>query len=471
MKIWKIWHLLCPYLFRTQKGGNMKGPKTIFITAILVAILGTPVLSANYKQGEVLVKFKPVSAFLSSKAISAKAYAVAVDDTRKAVEELNARDDVEYAEPNYIIEADEVPSDWPYTTSEWKDVNMSDAWSYVSSNPANEKVRIAVIDSGVDLDHNELKDVLIAGYDFANGDSEPEDDAGHGTKVTGIIGAKGQNSIRTCGVAWNINIEIMPLKFMKKDGSSTSGYTSDAIDAINYAVNNGAQIINASWGFDTRSRSLEDAINYAKSRGVLFVCSAGNNSENNDEVAHYPSNYKIDNIISVAAMNRYGELASFSNYGRYSVHVAAPGSSLTTTALDNTITSYASGTSFAAPFVTGIAAMVFSSNPSINYSEVRSRIIEGSVIDASYSEELKLSGGCVNAYNALMDIKNHGIVDNSSWEPPASASSDGEEASSESGSKMGCFVETSNTSSESCLLFMVLTMMVLFPVIALRNRG
>jgi subtilisin family serine protease len=448
----------------------MKGPKTIFITAILVAILGTPALSASYKQGEVLVKFKPASALMSAKAVSTKAYAVAVDDTMNAIEELNARNDIEYAEPNYIIEADEVPSDWPYSASEWRDVDLSDAWSYLSSSPVNEKVRIAVIDSGVDLDHNELKDVLMAGYDFANSDSIPEDDAGHGTKVTGIIGAKGQNIIRTCGVAWSTSIEIMPLKFMKKDGSSTSGYTSDAIDAINYAVNNGAQIINASWGFDTRSHSLEDAINYAKDRGVLFVCSAGNNSENNDDVAHYPSNYKIDNIISVAAMNRYGELASFSNYGRYSVHVAAPGSSLTTTSLDNTITSYASGTSFAAPFVTGIAAMVFSSNPSISYSEVRSRIIEGSVIDASYSDELKLSGGCVNAYNALRDIKNHGIVDNSSWEPPLSASSDGEEASSESGSKLGCFIETCSTSTSSTLQLMILMLMVLFPVLASRAR-
>ena len=448
----------------------MKGPKTIFVSAILVALLGTPVFSAEYKQGEVLVKFKPASAYMSAKALSTKAYAVAVDDTQKAIEELNARDDVEYAEPNYIIEADEIPSDWPYTPSEWSDVDLTDAWSYVSSKSASNKIRIAVIDSGVDIDHDELKDVLISGYDFANNDSEPEDDSGHGTKVAGIIGAKGQNSIKACGVAWNIGIEIMPLKFMKKDGSNTTGYTSDAIDAINYAVNNGARIINSSWGFDTISRSLEDAINYARSRGVLFVCSAGNNSENNDDVAHYPSNFKLDNIISVAAMNRYGELASFSNYGRYSVHVAAPGSSLTTTALDNTITSYASGTSFAAPFVSGIAAMVFSSNPSISYSEVRSRIIEGSVIAASYSDELKLSGGCVNAYNAIRDIKNHGIVDNSSWAPPAAASSDGEEASGESGSKLGCFIETSTTSAASSLLFMVLIMMVLFPVLASRRR-
>ena len=455
----------------TKKGGNMKGPKTIFTTVILVAILGTPVFSADYKQGEVIVKFKPASAFMSTEAEPTKAYAVAVDDTQKAIEELNARDDVEYAEPNYIIEADEVPSDWPYSSSEWSDVDLPDAWSYVSSTPANGKVRIAVIDSGADLDHNELKDVLISGYDFVNNDSEPEDDAGHGTKVAGIIGAKGKNSIKACGVAWNTNIEIMPLKFMKNDGSSTTGYTSDAIEAINFSANNGAQIINASWGFNTYSRSLEDAINYAKSRGVLFVCSAGNNSENNDDVAHYPSNYKIDNIISVAAMNRYGELASFSNYGHYSVHIAAPGSSLTTTALDNTITSYASGTSFAAPFVSGIAAMVFSKYPSISYSEVRSRIIEGSVIDASYSDELNSSGGCVNAYNALRDIKNHDIVDSSPWNPPAAASSDGEGASSESGNKLGCFIETSNTSTASSLLFMVLIMMVLFPVLAYRRRG
>jgi subtilisin family serine protease len=447
----------------------MKGPKTIFITAILVALIGTPVFSADYKQGEVIVKFKSASPFMSAEAGTPTAYAVAVDDTLKAINELNARDDVEYAEPNYIIKADEIPSDWPYSSSEWSEVDLYDAWTYVSANPANGKVRIAVVDSGVDLDHAELVDVLIPGYDFANDDSEPEDDAGHGTRVAGVIGAKGRNSTKACGVAWTSNIEIMPLKFMRQDGSGTTGYTSDAIEAINYAVNNGAKIINASWGFDSYSRSLEDAINYARSRGVLFVCSAGNNSTNNDEVAHYPSNYKIDNVIAVAAMNRYGELASFSNYGHYSVHVAAPGSSLTTTDLNNAITSYASGTSFASPFVAGIAAMVFSENPAIGYSEARSRIIEGSIIDESYSEELNMSGGCVNAYNALMDIKNHDMVDSSSWNAPAAPSVDDEEASGEGGGK-GCFIETTTCSNASGLLMMIILMMVLFPVFAFGQR-
>lgn len=447
----------------------MKGPKTFFLAATLVALIGNPVFSADYKQGEVIVKFKSASPFMSAEEVSPAAYAVAVDDTQKAIEELNARDDVEYAEPNYIIKADATPSDWPYSFSEWRDVDLQDAWTYVSTHSANAKVRIAVVDSGVDLDHTELVDVLIPGYDFANDDSEPEDDAGHGTRVTGIIGAKANNSIKACGVAWNNNIEIMPLKFMRQDGSGTTGYTSDAIEAINYAVNNGAKIINASWGFDSYSRSLEDAINYARSRGVLFVCSAGNNSTNNDEVAHYPSNYKIDNVIAVAAMNRYGELASFSNYGYYSVHVAAPGSSLTTTDLNNAITSYASGTSFASPFVAGIAAMVFSENPSIGYSEVKSRIIQGSIIEESYSEELNMSGGCVNAYNALMDIKNHDMVDSSSWIAPAAPSVDDEEASGEGGGK-GCFIETTTCSNASGLLMMAILMMVLFPVFAFRLR-
>ncbi len=447
----------------------MKGPKTFFLAATLVALIGNPVFSADYKQGEVIVKFKSASPFMSAEEVTPAAYAVAVDDTQKAIEELNARDDVEYAEPNYIIKADATPSDWPYSSSEWRDVDLQDAWTYASTHSTNAKVRIAVVDSGVDLDHTELVDVLIPGYDFANDDSEPEDDAGHGTRVTGIIGAKANNSIKACGVAWNNNIEIMPLKFMRQDGSGTTGYTSDAIEAINYAVNNGAKIINASWGFDSYSRSLEDAINYARSRGVLFVCSAGNNSTNNDEVAHYPSNYKIDNVIAVAAMNRYGELASFSNYGYYSVHVAAPGSSLTTTDLNNAITSYASGTSFASPFVAGIAAMVFSENPSIGYSEVKSRIIQGSIIDESYSEELNMSGGCVNAYNALMDIKNHDMVDSSSWSAPAAPSVDDEEASGEGGGK-GCFIETTTCSNASGLLMMAILMMVLFPVFAFRLR-
>jgi subtilisin family serine protease len=451
------------------KGGIMKGSAAL-LAAVIVAILVSPVYSADFKEGEVIVKFKPVSASMGIGEAATQAYAVAVDDTIKAVEELNARADVEYAEPNYKIEADEVPPDWPYSSTEWEDVDLPDAWAFVSSNPANSTVRIALIDSGVDLDHPELKDVLIQGHDFINDDTEPEDDAGHGSKVAGIIGAKGKNSVKACGVAWNSSIELMPLKFMKKDGSGTTGYTSDAIEAINYAVDNGAKIINASWGFDSYSRSLEDAINYAKSRGVLFVCSAGNNTQNNDEIAHYPSNYKVDNIIAVAAMNRYGELASFSNYGQYSVHVAAPGSSLTTTNNDGSITSYASGTSFAAPFVSSIAAMVFSEFPSITYSEVRSRIIEGSVIDADYSEELKMSGGCVNAYNALMDIKNHDIVDSSSWNPPTAPYSDSEDTSDEENKKFGCFIETSSFSVSYGMMLIIFTMMALFPVFVSRRR-
>src|SRR5208337_4025299 len=145
---------------------------------------------------------------------------------------------------------------------------------------------------------------LISGYDFANNDGTPEDDSGHGTKVCGILGAVGNNGIGIAGVDWDINIAIMPVKFMKlNDNGQTTGNLSDAVNAIYYAVDHGAQIINASWGFYESSSSLDDAIAYAKSKGVLFVASAGNNGQDNDTSVHYPSNCPYDNVIAVAAMD------------------------------------------------------------------------------------------------------------------------------------------------------------------------
>jgi len=422
--------------------------------------------AADYKPGEIIVKFKPNPAIQALQGFGdSRPYAVAVDDTAKALDELQGRDDVDYAEPNYVIQAESVPNDWPYGATEWEGTGMEAAFDFLAAAPAGDTVRIAIVDSGVDADHPELVDVLIPGYDFANRDSDPEDDAGHGTRVCGIIGAKGANTSGSAGVAWNTPIEIMPLKFMRLKDGSTTGYTSDAVDAIYYAVDHGATIINASWGFKSYSKALKEAIEYAYNHGVLFVASAGNEGQDNDTVAHYPSNYQVPNVIAVAAMNRYDELASFSNYGRYSVHVAAPGSGLKTTDLNGGTSTWASGTSFAAPWVVGVAAMVASQNPSLGVAELRSRILKATVMDASYSEELLISGGCVNAYNALAGIVVHELEDSGAWSAPqAQTADDGESQGEGGGGGGGCFIHTARSGSSALLALFCLTSLALFRV-------
>jgi len=443
----------------------MKGHRLLGFTLLAVFACSISSFAAEYKPGEIIIKFKPNPAAQALEGYSeTRPYTVAVDDTDQALSELSNRGDVEYAEPNYTIRAEDVPNDWPYGETEWADTGMEAAFDFLAAGPAGATVRIAVVDSGVDADHPELVDVLIPGYDFANRDSDPEDDAGHGTKVCGVIGAKGGNATGSAGVAWSTPIEIMPLKFMKNNGGSTTGYTSDAVDAIYYAVDHGARIINASWGFKSKSNALKEAIEYANNHGVLFVASAGNDGQDNDTVAHYPSNYQVANVIAVAAMNRYDELASFSNYGRYSVHVAAPGSGLKTTDLDGGTSSWVSGTSFAAPWVVGVAAMVASQNPSLSMSELRSRILKASIMDASYSETLLLSGGCVNAYNALAGIVVHELDDTGNWTAPQAQTADDGDAQGEGGGGGGggCFIHTAHAGSSGILALVSLSLLALF---------
>jgi subtilisin family serine protease len=443
----------------------MKGFVTSCFSFLVVFCFSASLSAADYKPGEIIVKFKPNPAIQALQGFGdSRPYAVAVDDTAKALDELQGRSDIDYAEPNYIIEAEALPNDWPYGNAEWEGTGMGAAFDFIAAAPAGNTVRIAVVDSGVDADHPELADVLIPGHDFANGDSEPEDDAGHGTKVCGIIGAKGGNAYGSAGVAWNTPVEIMPLKFMKLNGGSTTGCTSDAVDAIYYAVDHGATIINASWGFSSYSSALKDAIKYARDHGVLFVASAGNKGQDNDTVPHYPSNYQLANVIAVAAMNRYGELASFSNYGRNSVHVSAPGSGLKTTDINGGIASWVSGTSFAAPWVVGVAAMVASQNPSLSYTELRTRILKATVMDASYSEKLLISGGCINAYNALAGIELHGLDDTAGWKAPESQNADDGESKSEGGGGGGggCFIHTAHTGSSGLMALISLTLLALF---------
>jgi subtilisin family serine protease len=436
----------------------VKNIKVLWLVFLFVIVSGIPLMASDYRSDQVIVKFK------SKNSLSASAMAlederpmvIAVDNADQAIKELETSDDIEYVEPNYVIEAETVPDDWPYV-GQWSSMGLENAWNLIEENGAGTQVVIAVVDSGVDLTHPELQDVLIPGYDFANDDATPEDDAGHGTRVTGIIGAKGNDSDLVAGVAWDVNIAIMPLKFMKNNNGSTTGSLSDAVDAIYYAVDQGAKIINASWGFTSYSRALEDAITYAKNHGVLFIASAGNSGENNDTTAHYPSNYTLDNVIAVAALSSEGVLAAFSNYGTTSVDIAAPGVGITSTSLNGGYVAWASGTSYSTPFVSAVAAMVLSQYPAVDYALAKSIILSTAVKSPSLAVS---SGGSLDAYGALLAGEGQDSSSRSTSTPTESTVAE----SGGGGGGGGCLINVTQTTGNYTGLILFMIVIVIFQV-------
>ncbi|HKP37435.1 MAG TPA: S8 family peptidase [Pyrinomonadaceae bacterium] len=299
------------------------------------------------------------------------------------------------------------------------DISAMRAWAVTKG---SDQIVVAVLDSGVDYTHPDLANNIwrrpeiiksyqdedltaegpiddVNGFNVAENSSDPMDDNGHGTHCAGILGAEGGNEVGIAGVNWTV--KIMPLKFMDAEGMGT---TSDAIKAINYVINRkragvNVRIISASWGSTVRSRALEDVIRKAGDEGILVVAAAGNNSSDNDRTPHYPASYQLNNVISVAAVNRYDELTSFSNYGANSVHVAAPGEAITSTWLNHDF-SERKGTSMATPFVAGVAALVLATNPSISVDEWRTRLL--SSVDALPALKGKVAtGGRINAAKAV----------------------------------------------------------------------
>jgi len=239
----------------------------------------------------------------------------------------------------------------------------------------------------------------VHGFNAVANSGDPMDDNGHGTHCAGIIGAEGDNNLGIAGINWKV--QIMPLKFMSAGGF---GSTRDAIKAINYVIERkregvNVRVINASWGSTQNSRALRDAIKKAGDEGILFVAASGNSSANADRNPHYPAGYQLPNIISVAATDRNDQLASFSNYGAKSVHIAAPGVEILSTWLGAQFRE-ASGTSMATPEVAGVAALIIANEPNISVEQLRERIL--SSVDRLDSLNGKVStGGRLNAAKAV----------------------------------------------------------------------
>ena len=317
--------------------------------------------------------------------------------------------------------AEIVPND-PNYGEQWNLtlMNMPQAWDIEHGNP---EVTVAVVDGGVDMQHPEFRSQLwrnvgevpgngvdddgngyiddLNGWDFSdaptlpeNGDSrvrdnEPEDEIGHGTYVSGIIGAAANNGIGIAGIAWQCR--LMPLRADFKYGGGGYLQNDDVAAAIVYAADNGAQVINMSWGDTVNAFIVEDAVAYAYARGCVMVAAAGNEGAVG---SRYPAGLKT--VISVAWLTKERQLSSDSNFGA-TIDIAAPGDEILSTDLNGGYRNL-SGTSMAAPHVSGVAALVRSANPDYTNAEVREILIR--TADPLFISNL-VGAGSLNAYTAL----------------------------------------------------------------------
>ena len=312
---------------------------------------------------------------------------------------LNSLPEVDYAEPNYLMEPAAAPND-QYYSLEWgmQNINAESAWDVRTDSSS---VIVGVIDSGVQYDHPDLIDNIwtnpgeipgngidddgngfvddFYGYDFDNDDNDPMDDNGHGTHVAGTIGAQGNNAIGVAGVGWDAN--LMSLKVIG------NGSNADVARAIDYATDNGAKITNNSYGYAGTnvggSQVMSDAIGRAKDAGVLYIVAAGNSragipaSDMDGNFNSWPAEYsKVhDNVITVSAIDEDGSFASYSHWGDQSVQLAAPGTTIAST-YTNSGYVYLSGTSMAAPHVAGAAALLWAERPDMNYLEIKAALLD-----------------------------------------------------------------------------------------------
>lgn len=351
----------------------------------------------------------------------------------RAIDELRGDAAVAYAEPNWIY-THQLTSTDPYfsngslwgmygdASSPANQYGSQAAEAWGAGNTGSPTVYVGVIDEGIQFTHPDLDGQVWTnqfdlagdgrdndgngyvddthGWDFANGDNTIYDGGkrgsldDHGTHVAGTIGAKANNGTGVVGVNWNVT-EISG-KFLGRNGGSLAA----AVKAVDYFTDlktrHGLNIVatNNSWGGGGYSQALYDAIARANAANILFVAAAGNSGTNNDTTASYPSNYAVDNVIAVAAIDKTGALASFSQYGAKTVDLGAPGVGVWSTTAFNTYSSY-NGTSMATPHVTGGAALYAASHPGATAAQIKSAILSSTVPTTSLTGKT-VTGGRLN---------------------------------------------------------------------------
>lgn len=448
--------------------------KMLLGLSTLAMATGLVAAEAPHVPGEIVVKFKAgrEKSFLKSRALSSlgikgqreinlsydKLSVLKVSDDKSMTSTLQAlrnNPDIEFAEPNFIYKVDPIkesaltkrlqkspfadftastPDDpdfgklWGMRNTgsnepkgkagiEGADINALKAWDITKGSRA---VRIAVIDTGVDYNHPDLKSNMwvntkeipnngidddkngyiddVYGFDFANNDSNPMDGNGHGTHCSGTIGAVHNNQTGVSGVM--ADVSIMAIKFLGDDGS---GSLEAAIKAIDYATMMDVDLMSNSWGGGGRSEALLEAIKRASDKGIIFTAAAGNSSSNNDATPSYPASYQVPNMVSVAALTAQNGLASFSSYGKTSVHIAAPGHNILSTVNGGKYDVY-SGTSMATPHVSGVLGLLLAKEGRMSHDVLRERLtMTGVPVTGLRGKTLTASR--IDAYNLLTNTR------------------------------------------------------------------
>jgi subtilisin family serine protease len=431
-------------------GPRFVGPAAILLALAAAVLVVTPAPSAPSRQPRVwiLVGFDPGISVDSQRAALAKAGAAAngrirplrtflasvpAADRAQALAALRRDPRVRFAERDPVYRVDVLPND-PSFGQLWglnntgqsvktsagtpdADIDAPEAWATTTGSSS---VVVAIVDSGVDWHHPDLAANIwtnpgescpgcandgidndgngyvddVHGWDFVNDDNDPSDDNGHGTHVAGTIGASGSNGLGVTGVNWNV--KIMPLKFI---GANGEGSADDAVRAILYATRMGAVVSNNSWGGEEFSQALEDAIADADARGSLFVAAAGNSGRNTDTTPDYPSGFDVPNVLTVGATDQNDVKAWFSNYGRRTVDLAAPGTNIYSTWPGGTYR-FLDGTSMAAPHATGVVALAKAAFPSASAVGLKTLLLRTVDQNASFTG-LSATGGRLNARAAV----------------------------------------------------------------------
>jgi len=357
---------------------------------------------SEHRPGQILVKFRAPTPPLEAASILAqqdlsigeeieglhvRRVAVPPGQEQAMVERLSQDPRVEYAELDYLVFATIIPNDTEYYR-QWgpAKIQAPAAWDLTVG---DSDVTIAIVDTGVDLNHPDLDDKIVAGWDFVNDDSYAWDDHGHGTHVAGIAAAETNNGDGVAGISWGAL--VMPVKVLNEQGK---GFYSDVAEGILWACDHGAQIINLSLGGSEPSATLEEAVEEAYDDGCLMVAAAGNGG---GDGVDYPARYP--ETIAVAATDQSDSRASFSDYGPQ-VDVAAPGVAVYSTLWDNTY-GWKDGTSMAAPHVSGLAALVWSRCPGLANYQVQD-IIESTADDfGDPGWDIYYGWGRINALDAV----------------------------------------------------------------------
>jgi subtilisin family serine protease len=401
----------------------------------------------SYKPGEVLVRFRastPLSqrfqahAAVNGSVVKTFSSVPSLDHVRlpagvtveRAIAEYRKQPGVLYAEPNYIYQASQLTPNDPQFPLQWNlrntgqsgglagaDIHAAQAWSLTTG---SSNVVVAVIDSGIDYTHPELAsqtwsspfsytvtrtqgDVFTCpvgshGFDAVNGDCDPQDDEGHGTHVSGILGAATNNGQGVAGVNWNV--QILACKFLDANGNGDTAGALTCLDMIQSLKSIGVNIVatNNSWGGGAYSQALSDGILAQERSGILFIAAAGNDFSDNDLVPVYPASYFLPNVISVAASTRFDQFAGYSNVGERTTHLTAPGDQILSTTPNNTY-SVLSGTSMATPHVTGVAALLSAYNSSYDWRQIKNLLLTGGDVVPGLSSTI--TGRRLNAAGSL----------------------------------------------------------------------